>query len=306
MQQKEERSAVTVPESEFASELGLETIYSPERGINFSTMLINRPGLVLAGYTDYFAASRIQVLGKVETMYLATLKPEKARERYEFMFTQKIPCLIFARNLPVPDGLVPLADKYKIPIFRSPKVTANLTNELYNYMIELLADQDTLHGILLDINGIGVLLTGESGIGKSETALELIHRGHRLVSDDVVEVKEIKNCIFGRSPVITKNLMEVRGIGIMDVRALYGVGAVISAKRIKMCIEFQKWDETKEFSRITNMTKVTILGVELPKYVIPATPGRNLAILTEVAVRAFRLHEEGYDVMSELDRRMES
>lgn len=302
---KEEREIVTVQDGEFARDCGLEIVYSPMKGLNLSTVNINRPGLLLSGYNDFFAESRIQVLGMNEITYLGTLDKKIRRERLETLFSMGIPCLIISRNQKIAADILELAEKYLTPVFKSAKVTAALINDLYIYLNEMLAPVTTIHGILLDVYGIGVLITGKSGIGKSETALELIHRGHRLVSDDVVNLKEIESCLYGSSPEVTEHMMEIRGVGIIDIKAMYGVGAVLKSKRVQIIIELEKWDPDKEYNRVGSVVeKENILGVNVPKYRIPVISGRNIAVLIEVAVRDFRLKEEGYNSLAEIERRM--
>ncbi|MFA5449442.1 MAG: HPr(Ser) kinase/phosphatase [Clostridia bacterium] len=302
----EETTPKIVSEAEFASSCGLETLYGTGGNITLVTANVNRPGLLFAGHSDYFGGARTQVLGKTESAFLATLSKELKLERLNNFFSKKPPCLIITRGQEVSDDILTCARSFKIPVFRTPKVTAVFVNELYLYLNELLAPVDTVHGILLDVYGVGVLITGKSGIGKSETSLELVHRGHRLVSDDVVDLKEVKSKLYGSSPRITKHMMEIRGVGILDIKAMYGVGAVLNSKKVHINIHLELWDDNKVYDRTGNQREtVEFLGVKLPKYTIPVVPGRNLAILVEVAARDFRLKQGGYNPIEELNRRME-
>lgn len=302
----EEKPEVIVQESVFAAACGLEIVYSPSAGIKLCSASVNRPGLKLAGYGDYFANDRVQVLGVHEMTYLHTLAADVRTARLEDLFISKIPCLIVTRNQPVFDEMVQFAKKYRTPLFAAKRITANVISDLFNYLSEILADTMTVHSSLIDVHGIGVLITGDSGIGKSETSLELIQRGHRFVSDDVVTLKEIKAHLYGSSPEITQHMMEIRGIGIIDVKAMYGVGAVLKSKRVQMNVQLERWDNNKVYNRVGNVRyTANYLGIKIPKYIIPVEPGRNLAILIEVAVKDFRLKEEGYNTLEELDRRME-
>lgn len=304
---KEEFAGVAVKASEFASICGLEIISgSPDAFIKFSTVSISRPGLILTGYTDYFADTRIQMLGKSEITFLGSLDSVERQAKLSTFFATSIPCVIVSRNQRIPKYLSEAALINNVPLFRSPKVTAITINEITAYLNELLAPRTSMHGMMLDVFGCGVLLTGESGIGKSETSLELLHRGHRLVSDDVVDFMAVKNKLYGTSPKVTKHLMEIRGVGIIDIKAIYGVGAVSDRKRLDLIIHLERWNDDKEYERVgNNLLSDTILGVEVPKYLIPVTAGRNIAIITEVAVRDFRLKQDGINTLAELEKRME-
>jgi HPr kinase/phosphorylase len=245
------------------------------------------------------------VFGRTEMTYLDTLPSTIASERLDWLCSKKVPCIIISRNIKPPEALLIAAKKYDVPLFSSKNLTPKLIHGLFTYLNDLLAPTDTLHGVLLDVFGIGVLITGKSGIGKSETALELVHRGNRLVSDDIVDIKNISGSLYGTSPTITSEMMEVRGLGIMNIRAVYGIGAVLKRKRIHVVIELEEWDNFKDYVR-TGGTHYTakILGEEIPRYVIPVIPGRNIAILIEAAVSDFRLREESYNPLDEIDRRM--
>lgn len=304
---KEEKEKVYITCEKFAKDCSLETVYAPEGGtITVSTVSVNRPGLLLSGCCDFFASSRIQVFGKGELTYLIGLEPEIRRASIISLFDKGIPCLIISRNQKIPKEITEVAAEYKTPLFRSEKVTAILINDITAYLNELLAPTCGVHGIMLDVYGTGILIIGKSGIGKSETALELIHRGHRLVSDDLVELKCVRDEIFGEAPAIIKHMMEIRGLGIIDVRAMYGVGAIKKRKRLELVVELENWNPDKEYSRVGNSDiREPILGMEIPKYVIPIMPGRNIAILVEVAVRDFRLKQEGYSTLAEIEKRME-
>lgn len=303
---KEETEKITVPAQKFAEENGLEVIYDPQaEGLALSSLSVNRPGLLLSGFDSYFASSRVQVLGKSEITYIKSLEPETRKQRLESLFSKNVPCVIVSRGQTVPKDIIEAARKYKTALFGSDKITALLVNDLTDYLIDLFAPSVSLHGIMLDVYGMGVLITGESGIGKSETALELVHRGHRLVSDDLVKFKRLRDEIFGEAPAIIKHMMEIRGLGIIDVKAMYGAGAVKKRKRLELVIELSR-DIEKEFNRVGNISlSQPILGLEIPKYLIPIMPGRNIAILIEVAVRDFILKQDGYNTLAEIEKRME-
>lgn len=290
-------------------ELDLEVVYKGKSlSIDIETSDINRPGLQFAGFFDYFAAERVQVIGKVEMTYLDSMDPEIRSQRLDRFFGSGIPCVLISRDMEVPPYLIESAKKFGCPIIRSRKATTNVIHRLINYLDSALAPRITRHGVLVDVYGEGVLLMGESGIGKSETALELIKRGHRLVADDAVEIKKVaENRLIGVAPELIKHYMEIRGIGIIDIKAMYGIGAVINNKAIDMVIYLEFWDDNKEYDRL-GLTEefMEILGVKLPKVVIPVRPGRNLAIIVEVAVRNWRLKEMGYNAAQELDSRLNS
>ena len=213
----------------------------------------------------------------------------------------EIPCIILSRDLPVLPELAEEARKVKCPIFRSPKPTTDLMSDLYIHLNRVLAPTTRNHGVLMEVFGVGVLLTGKSGVGKSETAMELIKRGHRLIADDSVLIREITNELYGSAPDMIRYFMELRGIGIINVKSMYGSGSVLDEKKIDMEIEMERWQEGKEYDRVGDEGSTEeILGVKIPKIVIPVSPGRNLAIIIEVAARNFRLKSMGYDAAEEL------
>lgn len=304
---KEEKRSVAVSYKSFANDNKLEIMFAPEgQELLFSSLSVNRPGLFLSGYTDYFASSRIQVLGKSEVSYIEALDPHTRTQRICALLSTGVPCVIISRRQRVTKDIIDAAKTYNVPVFRSDKVTAMLINDTANYLNELLAPTESMHGIMLDVYGMGVLITGDSGIGKSETALELVHRGHRLVSDDLVRFKRVRDFVFGEAPEIIKHLMEIRGLGIIDVKAMYGVGAVKMRKRLELIIELQNFDANAQYNRVSNISlSQRLLELDIPKYIIPIMPGRNIAILVEVAVRDFRLRQDGYNTLAEIEKRMD-
>ncbi|MCK5130241.1 MAG: HPr kinase/phosphorylase [Clostridiales bacterium] len=292
----------------FVKELELEVLYDAElEEIEILTANLNRPGLQLAGFFDYFATDRIQVLGKVEMTYLTEfLNLEQRLLIIEKFLEYDIPCVLVSRGQEVPDEIMEIAKKYKRPFFRSNLITTKLFHSAISYLDMLLAPQVSRHGVLMDINGVGVYLIGESGIGKSETALEMVKRGHRLVADDVVDICKVgRNQLIGESPESIRHFMEIRGVGIIDVRQMYGVGSVINKKTIDLVIRMEVWETEKSYERL-GLTDdfITILGVKLTEIVIPVRPGRNLAIIIEVAARNYRLKYMGYNSAAELSDRL--
>ena len=286
----------------FVSDLNLEVVYTGRGVVTLSSMSVERPGLQLAGFFDYFDPRRIIVLGQSEHGYLGTFSCEERAEKLEKLFSHgDLPCVILSRGLPAIPELLETARKAACPIFRSPKVTTDLMSDLYIYLNRLLAPSISEHGVLMEVFGVGILLTGKSGVGKSETAMELIKRGHRLIADDSVIIKEIANELYGTAPDIIRYFMELRGIGIINVKSMYGSGSVLDEKSIQLVIRMENWQQGKEYDRIGDeVSTAEYLGVKLPMMTIPVSPGRNLAIIIEVAARNFRLKSMGYDASEEL------
>ncbi len=246
---------------------------------------VTRPGLELAGFFDFFEPKRIMLMGSKESSFLKTVSREDSVARISKIFEMNPPCLICSLNVEVPDFLIELGNKYNVPILKSELRTTAISSNLYNYLQEKLAPIQTIHGVLMDINGMGTLIMGKSGIGKSETAMELIKRGHQLISDDRVDVfeKEPGNLI-GRAPRVLQHYIELRGIGIVDVVHLFGAGAFRESKKIRLVVELENWEEGKYYDRlgIENET-IRIFNTDVHKVVVPVLPGRNLALLVESA-----------------------
>lgn len=288
-------------------DLDVEVIYQSKNGDDkIIKSDLNRPGLQLAGYEDYFAYERLQIIGKAEWHYLQTLDDEVKYKRLNFFFSHPIPALIITRNLEMTERAFELVKKYDRTVLRSEFPTTKFVNKLINYLDDVLAPSTTNHGVLVDIYGIGVLIMGKSGVGKSETALELVKRGHRLVADDAVEIKRKDDGILkGNAPELIKHFLEIRGLGILDIKRLYGVGAVRNSKSIDLIIELEYWNEAKEYDRIgLDEVYVSILDIKIPKIVIPVKPGRNLAMIVEVAARNHRQKKMGYNAAIELNNKL--
>ena len=286
----------------FCSDLGLEIVFAGRGRVTLSSYSVSRPGLQLAGYFKYFDSSRILIFGNSEYEFLRDLPPDVRRERVKMLFSYKdIPCLILSRDLPVLQEIIEEARQTGCPILRTDKVTTALMNDLFFYLNEKLAPSVTMHGVLMDISGVGILLTGHSGVGKSETAMELIKRGHRLVADDSVIIKKVADSLIGTSPEMIRYFMELRGIGIINIKNMYGSGSILNEKEIELVMELENWDENKAYDRLGEGAQYeTILGVNVLKHTIPVKPGRNLSIIIEVAARNFRLKSMGYDAAQEL------
>ncbi len=271
-----------------------------------TTSDVNRPGLQLAGYFEYFGPDRIQIIGKVETTYLESLSSEQRYIRLDNFFGHGFPCAIVCRGLEVFDELIEIANKYKIPVLRTQDVTSRFTSSLISYLNVELAPRITKHGVLIEVYGEGILILGESGVGKSETALELVKRGHRLVADDVVEIRKVSNrTLVGTAPDIIRHFIEIRGIGILDVKNLYGVGSIKMTENINLVINLELWDEKKEYDRLGILDEYTeILGINIPSLQMPVRPGRNLAIIVEVAAKNNRQKKMGYNAAKVLNDRV--
>ena len=289
---------------DFQSALGLECLVSSPNDVwDIRSPDLNRPGMQFCGFYEFFAFERPQVIGKVEMAYLEKRTPEERRSLLDTFFSYNIPCVVICRNMTPPPELIEAARRRQVHLFRSPLVTTRFTVSAIHYLNRTIAPHVTRHGVLLDVYGVGVLLTGKSGVGKSEAALELIKRGHQLVADDVVDICRISDDrLIGTCPEQVRHLMEIRGIGIIDIKAMYGIGAVAVSKSIDLMIELELWDDDKAYDRIGGEEdKIEILGVPVPRQTIPIKPGRNLAIIVEVAARNLSLRKSGYNAVHELN-----
>ncbi len=268
---------------------------------------INRPALQMAGYFEHFETTRIQVVGFVEYTYMQSMPQEKKEEIYDQLFSKGFPCVIFCRELQPDETFRKYALKYKVPLLLTKKATSAFTAELIRWLNVRLAPCISIHGVLVDVYGEGVLITGESGIGKSETALELIKRGHRLVSDDVVEIRRVsEETLIGAAPEITKHFIELRGIGIIDVKALFGISSVRETQNIDLVIQLEEWDKDKEYDRLGLEEEFTeYLGNRVACHRIPIRPGRNLAMICESAAVNHRQKKMGYNAAQELYTRVQ-
>ena len=299
-----EENETDVSVEEFAEKLNLEIICSGGGTMHMSTLNINRPGLHLAGYYEHFGEDRIQVLGEMETAYLLGLDERRRYDAVDKLFDREFPCVIISGGKQPCKEILECAQKHSKVVFGTKLHSTMLINELSIYLNELLAPRIVMHGVLLDLYGVGVLMIGKSSIGKSETALELVQRNHRLVADDAVCIKRVSDRLVGSAPPVIRYLMEVRGIGIVDIRRLDGAGAVKLTKVIDMAVNLENWDEEKEYDRLGGETEhYSILGMDIPMYTVPVKSGRNLAAIIEVAARNHRLKGMGYDVIKELDMR---
>lgn len=276
-------------------------------GIEIISSEINRPALQLAGYFEHFSSERVQIIGYVEYSYLKGLDLEVKMKNYERFMSSEIPCVIYASKTEPDEQMIELAQKYKRPLLVSGRTTSSLMAEVIRWLNVELAPCISIHGVLVDVYGEGVLIMGESGIGKSETALELLKRGHRLITDDVVEIRKVSDdTLVGTSPEITRHFIELRGIGIIDVKTLYGVESVKKTQTINMVIKLEEWDKDKEYDRLgLNEEYTEFLGNKIVCYSIPIRPGRNLAVIVESAAVNHRQKNMGYNAAQELYRRVQ-
>lgn len=295
--------------SEIISNYGL-VYFTPEIDpdeVIINTPEVNRPALQLAGFFEHFDKERVQVIGNVECAFLDNMEKKNRIWVYDKLMSSGIPCLIICRGVEPDKELLEAAVKYGVPVATTEMATSPFDAELTRWLHVQLAPEKTIHGVLVDVYGEGVLIMGESGIGKSEAALELIKRGHRLVSDDVVIVKKVSDeTLIGTSPDMTKHLIELRGIGVIDVKALFGVESILDTANIDMVIQLEEWDRGKDYDRL-GLTDhhIDILGNQVISYNIPVRPGRNVAVIVESASVNHRQKMLGYNAAQELERRVE-
>ena len=279
--------AVTV--KELIEELKLEVLVPGKASNEISISDINRPGLQFCGFYNYFASDRIQIIGMAEWSCLKLMEPELRRDRLKEYCQFDFPCIIMSRGLEPQEELLESAKENKIWLLRTNEVTTRFISKIMNFLDEKLAPETRLHGVLVDVYGIGILIRGESGIGKSETALELIKRGHRLVADDAVEIKQVEGLLTGKAPYITTGFIEVRGMGIIDVPALYGLSSVLNSKTIHLVIDLEQWNENEDYDRLGIDNKyMDILNVPVREITLPIRPGRNVAVIIEAAAANYR------------------
>lgn len=283
-------------------------LISGEEGINRPITMsdISRPGIELAGYFEYYPEDRIQLLGMTELSFFEELPKKERIARMERLCTDITPAIIITRGLEVPLELIEASERESVPVLRSPMKTTRFSSRLTNFLESKLAPTTAVHGVLVDIYGIGVLITGKSGVGKSETALELVKRGHRLVADDCVEIRqEDQDTLIGTSPDLIEHLLEIRGLGIINVMTLFGAGAVRSNKRITLVIDLELWDAKKQYDRLgLDEEKMKIIDTEITKITVPVRPGRNLAVIIEVAAMNFRLKRMGVNAAQQFTERL--
>jgi len=297
--------AVTV--ENLIKDLQLEVLVEGDLSIEIGVSDINRPGLQFAGFYNYFANERVQIVGHAEWGYLDAMQTVLRRKRLKKYFKLETPCTIMTRALEPHEEFITSAKENNRCILRTDSISTRFINKLMNYLDEKLAPEIRLHGVLVDVYGIGMLIVGESGVGKSETALELIKRGHRLVADDAVDVKGIDGILKGKSPYITSGMIEVRGMGIIDVPALYGLSSVLESKTVNLIISLDPWNEDETYDRLgIDDEFVEILNIPVKKITIPIRPGRNLAVIVEAAAANYRYSlNSKISPVEIIDRRMD-
>ena len=298
----------TVTLDKVIKELGLETIYLPENGqeLEVAAADVNRPSLLLAGFTDYFDNRRLQICGRVEISYLQQLEQQEKEKAIESLYSFKPPAVIYTRGLPIDDFAIECGKKYGVPILSSNESTSNFMSAAIAYLNVELAPRITRHGVLVEVYGEGILIMGESGVGKSETAIELLKRGHRLIADDAVDLRRVSNkTIVGTSPENIRHFIELRGVGIVNVRRIFGLGAVKMSEKVNLIVMLEQWDSEKFYSTIdTKSQTMSILDIDIPVITIPIKPGRNLAVIIEVAAMNNRQSDMGYNSAKELLRQL--
>lgn len=300
--------------SYLVEKLGLETVYVPGSGsencddIDIITSEVNRPGLALTGYFTDFEKDRLQLMGNAEHGYLESLTPDDRKAKVDALFSRKFPALIICQGIEAIPEITESAKKYEIPLLGTEEPTSNVMSSVISLLSVKLAPQVTRHGVLVEVYGEGILMLGESGVGKSEAAMELLKRGHRLVADDAVEIKRVSNrTLVGTSPEIIRHLIELRGIGIVDVRQIFGMGAVKESEKIDLVLSLENWSQDTKYDRFgLEYEQYDILGLQVPMITIPIKPGRNLAVIIEVAAMNNRLKRLGYNAAAELNKRLEA
>ena len=306
IQQDEMRGGVKV--CDLVEHLQLAVV---NKGDDFDTALVgirdvNRPGLQLVGFFDYFDPRRLQVIGMAETKMLESMEPEHRSSSFSRLFEYDIPALVVSRDLDIYPECLAMARKHRRPLLHTTDTTVVFTTKVIEYLSQALAPTITRHGGLLDIYGEGVLITGDSGVGKSETAIELIKRGHRLVADDAVDIRRVADQLLGKAPELIRHYIELRGIGVVDVQQLLGMSAVKPESQVDLVIHLERWREDKFYDRLgLDEEKVNILGIELPIITIPVQPGRNLATIVEVAVMNNRHKKYGFNAAQQLADELE-
>ena len=294
--------------SKVIGEFHLETIYLPDlpENIKITCARVNQPGLQMVGFYDHYEQARLQIIGKVENLFLGQLPKEERARRMEDFFRSAPVGVIFTSSIDLLPEVVQLAQKYHVPLLRTEMTTSDFMAALISYLNVQLGPRITRHGVLVEVYGEGVLLLGDSGVGKSETAIELVKRGHRLIADDAVEIKRVSaTTLVGRAPEIIRHYVELRGIGIVDVRRLFGMGSIKETEKIDMVINLEPWQQGKMYDRFGLEEQTTeILGIRVPTIVIPVCPGRNLSVVIEVAAMNNRQKRMGYNTAEEFNKRL--
>lgn len=298
----------TIPLTKIIEDFDLEVVYETKDidSVNVSSADLNRPGLQMVGYFNLFDHERLQIMGKVEFSFLEQFSAEEREKKLEAFFAQKFPALIVTRDIQILPEMEELAEKYNVIILRTGNSTSTFMSAMTRYLNVQIAPRRTRHGVLVEVYGEGILIMGESGVGKSECAIELVKRGHRLVADDAVEIKRVSDrTLVGSAPEIIRHFVEVRGIGIIDVKEIFGMGAVKASQSIDMIIHLEAWEDGKQYDRLGMVDEYTnIMGLNVPSLTIPVKIGRNLAVIVEVAAMNNRQKRMGYNAAIELNNRL--
>ena len=304
-----ERPAVRVRDLLGGDAVGLELrLQAGRKGLDREVLLarVQRPGLALTGYTDYIRYGRVQIMGQSEIGYLTKLPARRRASILARLARCRISCFVVTKGLTPPRELLAEAEARGVPVLVTAAESTPFIKQLSAFLEDRLAQRLHLHSVLMDVFGLGVLITGESGIGKSECALDLIDRGHRLVADDVVEIKRLAEGVVGASPELTRYHMELRGVGVINIKDLYGVSSIRMAKRVELVVSLERWESGKEYDRLgLHDEQFPILGIDVPLIRMPVAPGRNIAILVEVAARNHLLKERGYDAARHFAERVD-
>ena len=294
--------------SKVIDEFDLESLYLPDLpdNIHITCTRVNRPGLQMVGFYDHYEQQRLQIIGKVENLFLAGLDATERTSRLEDFYKSTPAGVIYTTSLPIDDEVIALAEKYRVPLLRTTKSSSDFMAALIAFLNVELGPRITRHGVLVEVYGEGVLLLGDSGVGKSETAIELIKRGHRLIADDAVEIKRVSaTTLVGKAPEIIRHYVELRGIGIVDVRRLFGMGSVKETENIDLVINLEPWENGKMYERLGLEEKTTeILGINVPSIELPVCPGRNLSVVIEVAAMNNRQKRMGFNTAQEFNKRL--
>ncbi|MBP5236703.1 MAG: HPr(Ser) kinase/phosphatase [Clostridia bacterium] len=303
-----ETATYTIPLKTIMEELSLEVLSAPDKleDVLIERKEVNRPGMPLAGFYDHYEKSRIQIIGKVESLYIAQLSPEDRFKSLDAFFASKPVAVVITTSIEPAEGMTDLASKYSVPLLRTPENTSEFMARLIAYLNVALAPRLTRHGVLVEVYGEGILILGDSGIGKSETAIELVKRGHRLIADDAVEIKRVSaKTLVGSAPEIIRHYVELRGIGIVDVRRIFGMGSVKDTEKIDLIIKLEPWESGKTYNRLGDEDEYTeILGIQIPSILIPVRPGRNLAVSLEIAAMNNRQKRMGYNTAVEFNKKL--
>ena len=300
--------AYSVKLSKIIDEFKLETFYLPDlpENILISCSRVNRPGLQMVGFYDHYEQARLQIIGKVENLFIQDMNAEERAKRLDDFFRSAPVGIIFTTSMEVGKDFIELAEKYGVPLMRTSTRTSEFMAALIAYLNVELGPRITRHGVLVEVYGEGILLLGDSGVGKSETAIELLKRGHRLIADDAVEIKKVSaTTLVGRAPEIIRHYVELRGVGIVDVRRLFGMGAVKESEKIDLVITLEEWDNNKMYDRLgLDENTTNILGIDIPSITLPVSSGRNLSVVIEVAAMNNRQKRMGYNTAKEFNKRL--